>query len=54
MSKAEKKIEPKAGEKKDADKDKSKEDVAKDDKGKPLDETDIRLFNRYGKGPYND
>jgi 26S proteasome regulatory subunit T1 len=54
MSKADKKIEPKAGDKKDAAKDAKKDDVAKDDKGKPLTDSDIRLFNRYGKGPYND
>lgn len=26
----------------------------KDDKGVPLSEQDIKLFKRYGKGPYND
>lgn len=32
--------------------DKKKEDVLKDDKGQPLTESDIKLFKRYGKGPY--
>ena len=40
---------------------KKKDDVAgkkdedmKDDKGNPLTESDIRLFKRYGKGPYTE
>jgi len=29
-------------------------DVMKDDKGVPLTDSDIRLFKRYGKGPYTE
>ncbi len=39
---------------KDKDKDKKKEAEMKDDKGKPLSEMDIKMFKRYGKGPYSD
>ena len=39
--------------KKDDAKDKKDEDM-KDDKGNPLTESDIRLFKRYGKGPYTE
>ena len=38
------------GEKKDV----KKSEVLKDDKGVPLSESDIALYKRYGKGPYND
>ena len=51
--------EEKKGEKIDTSK--KKDDVAgkkdedmKDDKGNPLTESDIRLFKRYGKGPYTE
>ena len=41
---------------KEADKpgDKKKDDRPKDDAGMPLSEQDIKLFTRYGKGPYAD
>jgi 26S proteasome regulatory subunit T1 len=39
--------------KKDDAKDK-KTDVQKDDKGNPLSESDIKLFQRYCKGPYTE
>lgn len=32
----------------------AKKDVPKDDKGNPLTEGDIKLLNRYGKGPYTE
>lgn len=35
-------------------KDEKKEDVLKDEKGKPLTDQDIALFKRYGKGPYTE
>ena len=44
----------KADDKKEGDADKKKEEDMKDDKGKPLTELDIKMFKRYGKGPYND
>jgi hypothetical protein len=31
---------------------KKNKDSAKDDMGRPLTESDIRLLRRYGKGPY--
>jgi 26S proteasome regulatory subunit T1 len=37
-----------------SDEAKKKDEAPKDDKGVPLTEQDIRLFKRYGKGPYND
>ena len=53
-----KKEEPKqidTGAKKDAeDKKDEKDNVLRDDKGVPLTESDIALFNRYGRGPYTD
>ena len=30
----------------------AKKEVLKDEKGKPLSEQDIAIFQRYGKGPY--
>lgn len=38
----------------DADKEKKKDERPKDDAGMPLSEQDIKLFTRYGKGPYHD
>ena len=34
--------------------DKKDGDVQKDDKGVPLSESDIKMFKRYGKGPYTE
>lgn len=33
---------------------KKKEDQMKDDKGRPLTESDVQMIKRYGKGPYNE
>lgn len=40
--------------KKEEEKKKDKGDVEKDDKGNPLTEQDIKLFQRYGRGPYTE
>jgi len=40
--------------KKAEDKKDAKDDVMKDDKGAPLTESDIKMFKRYGKGPYTE
>lgn len=52
----EEKIDTKSATDKKADdkKDEDKKKVPKDDNGVPLTESDIALFTRYGKGPYND
>ena len=36
------------------DKKQVKDDKMKDEMGRPLSEMDIKLFKRYGKGPYTD
>lgn len=50
--------EEKTGDKKDAKDPKNDrkdgEKKALDDKGRPLTESDIALFKRYGKGPYSE
>jgi 26S proteasome regulatory subunit T1 len=38
----------------DSKTDGKKKDVPTDDKGAPLSDSDIALYKRYGKGPYND
>ena len=55
MPKKDEQIDTTAGAKKDDKKDdKKKDQVLRDDKGVPLSESDIALYKRYGKGPYND
>ena len=50
----EEQIDTKSAPNKAADDKGKKDETPKDDKGMPLSEQDIKLFTRYGKGPYND